>query len=137
LAGQLGCTPQSVRYATRKHGVVALVNGHDPPPAVRAALADRWWLAARRDAGATMAELAVELGTTRTRVAKALRMAGLPELSRRGRPTKWPQLYDVAWVRAQLAGRSQADVARDLGCSLWSVHQAARRAGDGAGPSKV
>jgi len=44
VARQLGCTPQSVRYAALKHGLVALVNGHDPPPAVSAALADRSWL---------------------------------------------------------------------------------------------
>jgi hypothetical protein len=38
VARQLGCTPQSVRYAALKHGVLALVNGHDPPPAS----AQRW-----------------------------------------------------------------------------------------------
>jgi hypothetical protein len=133
VARRLGCAPQSVRYAARKYGVPALVNGHDPPPSVSAALADRSWLAARREAGATIAEIAAELGTATTRVAKALRVAGVPPLTRKGRATRWPQLHDVAWVRAQLVGKSRAQVARELGCSPWSVNEAARRAGVGAG----
>ena len=137
VARQLGCAPQSVRYAARKYGVPALVNGHDPPVAVSAVLADRPWLAARRDAGATMAEMADELGTTRTRVAEALRVAGLPPLSRKGASRMWPELYDVAWVKAELAGKSRAQVARQLGCSPWSVQQAARRAGVESGRQQL
>src|SRR3954454_11365371 len=128
VARQLGCAPQSVRYAARKYGIPALVNGHDPPPVVSAALADRAWLASRRDAGATIAQLAAELGTTTTRVAKAIQAADIPPLPGHGGRRSWPQLYDVAWVRAELAHKSPTQVAREVGCSRRSVYEAGRRA---------
>jgi DNA-directed RNA polymerase specialized sigma24 family protein len=128
VARMLGCTRQSVRYAVRKFGLSA-IDGHKPPPEVDATLADREWLARRRAAGATVGELAAELGTSADRVGAAVRAARLPPLRRNGSHPTFPKLYDVEWVRAELAGRTRTELARDLGCSLRSVKDAARRAG--------
>ena len=43
MARMLGCTRHSVRYAVRKFGL-STIDGHQPPPAVDATLADRDWL---------------------------------------------------------------------------------------------
>ena len=125
----LGCAPQSVRYAAQKYGVRIEVDGHAPPRAIAVRLADHEWLTRRRAEGATVGALADELGTSRGRVAAAIKAAGLPPLRRNGSTPAFPELYDVEWVRAQLATRTRADVARELGCSTRSVRDAAVRAG--------
>ena len=128
VARGLGCTPQSVRYAARKYGVPTPINGHDPPPAASARLADRGWLLMRRRE-ATNRELAAELGVSTSRVIAASRRAGAVPLRRNGSRPTFPQLYDVDWIRAQLATKSRTALAAELGCSLRSVRDAAARAG--------
>ena len=129
VARMLGCAPQSVRYAARKYGVAAMVNGHDLSPQIAAKLADREWLAARRTDGVTVHQLADELGISPGRVSAAIRAAGLPPVRRNGSKPTFPQLYDRQWIRTQLATKTKTQVARDLGCSVRSVRDAARRAG--------
>jgi hypothetical protein len=125
----LGCAPQSVRYATKKYGVRIEVNGHALPRAIAVRLDDQEWLARRRAEGATVDALADELGTSPGRVTAAIRAAGLPPLHRNGSTPAFPELYDVESVRAQLATRTRAVIARELGCSRRSVGDAAVRAG--------
>jgi hypothetical protein len=127
VARELGCAPQSVRYAVRKYGMATPVDGRDPPPAA-ARLTDRAWLLDRRRE-LTNRELAAELGVSPGRVAAASRRAGTPALRRNGSSPAFPQLYDVEWVRTELATKTRTEIARDLGCSLRSVRDAAARAG--------
>jgi transcriptional regulator with XRE-family HTH domain len=129
VARILGCAPQSVRYAARKYGVAAMINGHDLSPEITAKLADREWLAARRTDGVTARQLASELGISPGRVSAAIHDAGLPPVRRNGSKPAFPQLYDPAWIRSQLATKTKAQVARDLGCCVRSVRDAAARAG--------
>ena len=99
VAWALKCSRTSVRYAVRKFGLSA-IDGHKPPPAVDATLADRQWLTRRRAEGATVRKLAAELGTSADRVGAAVRAAGLPPLRRNGSHPAFPELYDVEWVGA-------------------------------------
>ena len=75
-----------------------------------------------------MARIRSELGTSTVAVRAAIAAAGLPaELPRPG--PSFPELYDVAWMRAQLEHTTVTEIARQLGCSTRSVKEAARRAG--------
>jgi hypothetical protein len=50
----------------------------------------------------------------------------------RGAPHKFPQLYDLAWLKSQLdAGRTYVSIAAEVGCSSANVSECARKAGLG------
>jgi hypothetical protein len=93
-----------------------------------ALLENREWLRSRREAGWSVARIRSELGTSTAAVRAAIAAAGLPpELPRPG--PSYPELYDVAWMRAKLEHSTVTEIARRLGCSTRSVKNAARRAG--------
>jgi DNA-binding CsgD family transcriptional regulator len=85
-----------------------------PRSPTAALLDDDDWLRARRAEGWTPV------------VRAAVTAAGLPP--KLGGP-KFPELYDLEWMRTQLAEHTITEIARRLGCSTRSAKDAARRAG--------
>ena len=116
--------PQSVCYAARKYGGPALVNGHDPPPAVAAALAEPPWLAGRRQAARRSPSWRPSSGTWNGWRRRCGRVAFRRCRSQQTRT--WPQLRVDGSHRArpQVAGAGRSRV----GCSRRTVRDTARRA---------
>lgn len=87
---------------------------------------DRSVLKARRDAGRSKAEVARLMGVDRVTVRNwCLKLDIALTQGVRSRP-KWPQLQDPGWMLAQVeAGRSWADVDRELGCAEGTTKSAA------------
>jgi hypothetical protein len=81
-------------------------------------------LAARRAEGWSVERIRAELATSAPRVRASLAAAGLP--TRLDGPT-FPELYDRDWVREHVGEHGVTEVARQLGCSVRSVKDAARR----------
>lgn len=88
---------------------------------------DRSVLEAHRDAGRSKAEVARLMGVDPVTVRNWCIKLGveLPKGKHGDRP-RWPQLHDPEWMRAQIeAGRSWADVDRELGCAKGTTKSAA------------
>lgn len=129
LARRLGVSRDAVVRARQRHG---LATGRPRPPKYPE-LADRDWLEdryARR--GMTQAEIAVEIGCTRSAVALAMHRLGVQ--TRLNKVHEYRELHDREWLAEQLAaGRSPADIAETLGCHRTTVGAALRQYGLTAG----
>lgn len=125
LARRLGVTSEAVSRARQRHGLRSGVRRSPQYPR----LGDRAWLHERYvEQGMTQADIAAQLGCSRSAVALAMDRLGVP-----ARPTKvpeHPELSDPQWLAAQVsAGRSPSEIADDLGCHRTSVAAALRARG--------
>jgi transposase-like protein len=92
-------------------------------------LADRGWLDRRYTReGASIADLAEDLGCARETVRKALIRHGIPRRLRAG-PIRFPQLADRDWLaRRYLDDRDGVNrIAAEVGCTPPTVHRALQR----------
>jgi len=96
------------------------------PPRKYRQLDDPAWLAARYAAGATQAEIALEVGCSMMAVSRAMARHKIPvEARHRRRKPLYPQLADPAWLAARYAaGATQEQIAREVGCSQITVSEA-------------
>lgn len=96
-------------------------------------LDDRTWLVTRYDIdGLTMAQIGNLLGCSADVVCNALVRHDIARRKPGGtRPTIYPELYDVAWLRARYEQDrwSYRRIAREVGCSFALVQDAIARAG--------
>lgn len=121
LAAERGITPRSVRLALRRLGVPL-------PSDVRRRRVN--WAQVERDwrDNMTVSAIAHKYGITENQVRYGVRqVAG--SSARRAQP-RYARLRDASWLRVQLAvGRSQADIARQLGADPTTVCEAIARHG--------
>lgn len=92
-------------------------------------LDDRSWLERRYVAhGMAQAEIAAEIGCSRSAVALAMDRLGIP--ARATKTAEFPELHDRQWLIDRVdAGRSPRDIADQLGCHRTSVSAALRSLG--------
>lgn len=94
-------------------------------------LYDPTWLSERYcDEGVSAEEIARMLGCTSFAVLRALALAGI-SARRPGRPAKYPELRDIAWMHERYVEREMeaAAIAAEVGCSAHQVRRALRELG--------
>ena len=133
IAAEVGCTPGAVYRALKAAGITTRRGRPGGFPQLR----DAAWLADRYTGdGATLAEIAAEVGCGVLTVSKALKAAGIT--TRRGRdlPGKFPQLRDVEWLTRRYVGDGATgpEIAAEVGCATSAVHRALKAAGITARP---
>lgn len=127
IARELHLSPTSVRRALAEAGI-PVDDGRLP-----AVLDDPDWLAAQADR--TNQDIARQLGVGTQAVDAARARHGLRR--RRGR-RPYPELHDRAWLvdRYTSQGRTQAEIAEEIGCARSAVTVALQRLGIAARPKK-
>jgi DNA-binding CsgD family transcriptional regulator len=127
IATELGCAPATVQRAMRRLDIAPRPANRDLRPAE---LDDRAWLADQYEhaSAETIAQL---LGCAPATVNRALRRQGITIRSRNDQRHKMPaRVYDEAWLRTQYeAGRTPAQIARELGVSTPLVYKSMARLG--------
>jgi hypothetical protein len=115
LAAEVGCSVSTIGYHLRRQGIRK-----------RAEFDEEWLRRRHVHERATVAEMAVEVGVSYRVILRALHRHGIPLVGRR--QARIEQLHDLAWLRAQIAaGRSQRDIAAELGCSKSAVSMVVAR----------
>jgi AraC-like DNA-binding protein len=120
IAAELGCARSTVHQALKAAGIAPINHRRYPQ------LADPSWLRRRYlTDGASLGDIAAELGCDRTTVRDALTAAGIP-LKGRIYQRRYPRLGDHDWLRQRYLdeGASLADLAAEIGCSITAVRQA-------------
>lgn len=125
VARRLDVTADAVSRARQRHGLQHNQRRGSAYPQ----LDDRSWLERRYvDRGMTQAQIAAEIGCSRSAVALAMHRLNIP-----ARPTKtpeFPELHDRQWLADQIAaGHSPRTIAEQLGCHPTSVGAAIRALG--------
>lgn len=124
VAAKLGCEVYTVRNWARELGVVS-------NPRHFAHCSFEWWND-RVQAGWTQYRMAAAAGIVNHAVQYHLKKWGLYKwVGSRGRKPRYPQLYEPAWLRRELArkGATFVSIARKVGCSETSVTYAAKKLG--------
>lgn len=125
LARRLGCSPEAVSRARQRHGLLVGVMRSLKYPQ----LDDRAWLEERYDTiGMTQAQIAAEVGCSRSAVALAMDRLGVA--ARPNKVPEYPELRDRRWLADQVAaGQSASSMGRTLGCHHTTVAAALREHG--------
>ena len=130
IAVELGAHKGTVCRALAAHGIPAR------PPSGGAIkhpeLHDAAWLTRRYVTDqANTTQIAAELGCRPGTVPAALAAHGIPARRRSGRPVKYPELRDAAWLTRRHADDQAppAEIAAEVGCTVSLVYQALAREG--------
>lgn len=125
LARRLGVSADAVSRARQRHGLLA----GTPRSSKFPQLDDRAWLEDRyHDRRMTQAQIAAEIGCSRSAVSLAMHRLGIA--ARPNRVPEYPELHDRAWLASQLAaGMTPRMIADQLGCHRTSVTAALRAHG--------
>jgi DNA-binding XRE family transcriptional regulator/transposase-like protein len=129
LADRLGTSGASVRRAMQSHGFAPLPRPETVP---YPQLVDADWMRTRYEQeGMTQTQIANLIGCTRNAVAQAMSRLGIE--ARPKWSIKYPELHDEEWLAAHIGkGKSESDIAKQLGCDPKTVRLAFQRHRSGA-----
>src|SRR5829696_3246003 len=132
IAAEMGCGPETVRRALERAGVPRRGRGPQQTAAIRARLQTDWLQVRYVDDGATLEQIAAEVGCSTTTVGLALQRAGIPRRASGGRKASPARSrLDAEWLRTRyVEERATLDqLAAEAGCSSETVRRALQDAG--------
>ncbi len=127
IADEVGCDPTTVLAALTRHDIPTRTANASRP----GQLDDPGWLTRRYVTdGESQADIADEVGCSRSAVSAALTRHGIPTRPA-GPPSRHRQLDDRSWLTRRYVtdGASQADIADEVGCDPSTVSAALTRHG--------